>query len=610
MFGCTAIAGIRRLRIAKVAARDKYEKKFLPFYGNTKKHASIGKLKAIITMRKFMMTTATLLLLNWASYGAKPIQTKVDKATVYLQGAHLYYQEQVVLQSGSNEIIFENIAPGIIENSLQASSKGGTVMEVQYRSYYKEIKRVERNYGKEIERIKDSIDMLDFDLKDLDNKTYVLETEKKMLLNFKIIKGESTKDSLPLLASAMDFTHQRLNAIYDQSLAIDKRRSKLNKLMQQLNNRLAQLQLLENGAIEDGGHAVPVHQVVVNVYAETAGNAQINFNYFVPSASWTPVYELHANANDQKMQVKYYAMISQQSGINWDQTYLTVSSSNPMELNVKPVLTPWYISLQQFVQMRKQQHLSNAAKPMMAPAKVQSKYKSIQEDLPANSDDAQMQYAESKAMEEYIQMSENLLRVEYDIKLKYQINHAAKPSKVLIKQDQIGMNLEFAAVPKLSSDAYLMANVSGWESLNLLPGNARVYFDNGYIGETFINPQSETDTLAFSLGRDKSLVIQRRKIKEKSRSKILETEKVESRTIEILIRNTKSSAVYINLEDQIPVAQGSNDIKVTLLDGSDAQLEEVEGKLSWRVKVNSKESKKFTFTYEIRYPKDKVLYGL
>jgi uncharacterized protein (TIGR02231 family) len=557
-----------------------------------------------------MMTTATLLLLNWASYGAKPIQTKVDKATVYLQGAHLYYQEQVVLQSGSNEIIFENIAPGIIENSLQASSKGGTVMEVQYRSYYKEIKRVERNYGKEIERIKDSIDMLDFDLKDLDNKTYVLETEKKMLLNFRLIKGESTKDSLPLLASAMDFTHQRLNAIYDQSLAIDKRRSKLSKLMQQLNNRLAQLQLLENGAIEDGGHAVPVHQVVVSVYAETAGNAQINFNYFVPSASWTPVYELHANANDQKMQIKYYAMISQQSGINWDQTYLTVSSSNPMELNIKPVLTPWYISLQQFVQMRKQQHLSNAAKPMMAPAKVQSKYKSIQEDLPANSDDAQMQYAESKAMEEYIQMSENLLRVEYDIKLKYQINHAAKPSKVLIKQDQIGMNLEFAAVPKLSSDAYLMANVSGWESLNLLPGNARVYFDNGYIGETFINPQSETDTLAFNLGRDKSLVIQRRKIKEKSRSKILETEKVESRTIEILVRNTKSSAVYINLEDQIPVAQGSNDIKVTLLDGSDAQLEEVEGKLSWRVKVNSKESKKFTFTYEIRYPKDKVLYGL
>ncbi len=550
----------------------------------------------------------TLILIANVLMAAKPISSKVNKATVYLQGAHLYHQETVYLQTGNNEFVFENISSGIIENSLQANSKGGTVMEVQYRSYYKEVKPVQRTYAKEITRIQDSLEMFEFDLQEIHNKNYVLETEKKMLLNFKLIKGESTKDSLPLLAGAMDFTHDRLNLIYDQSLSLERKKSKINKMINQLNERLKQLQLLESGVYQEGYAAAPIHQVVVNLYAETPGTAVINFNYFIPNASWQPVYELHANPIDNKMTVKYFAMVSQQSEVNWDQTLLTLSSSNPMEQNMKPVLTPWHISLQQFVQMRKEQKLSNAQLQTLAPARVTVKSKNMQEDLSVN--DSEAPYAESKAMQEYINISENLLRTEYDIKLKYQILSSTKPHKVMIKQESIAMGLEFAAVPKLSSDAFLMANVSGWESLNLLPGNARVYFDNGYIGETFINPQSESDTLAFNLGRDKSLVIQRRKIKEKSRSKILETEKVESRTIELVVRNTKSSAVYINLEDQIPVVRGTNDIKVTLLDGSGAQLEEVEGKLTWRVKVNSKETKKLSFTYEIRYPKDKVVYGL
>ena len=280
-----------------------------------------------------------------------------------------------------------------------------------------------------------------------------------------------------------------------------------------------------------------------------------------------------------------------------------------MEQNMKPLLNPWIISLQQFVQRRKQQQLISAQLKTLSPARVTSKSKNTQEDLSVE-DDSETKYAEGKAIQEYINISENMLRTESDIKLKYQILSSTKPHKVMIKQESIAMELAYAAVPKLSSDAFLMANVSGWESLNLLPGNARVYFDNGYIGETFINPQSETDTLAFNLGRDKSLVIQRRKIKEKSRSKILETEKVESRTIELVVRNTKSSAVFINLEDQIPIVGGGSNIKVTLLEGSGAQLEEVEGKLSWRIKVNSKETKKINFTYEIRYPKDEVVYGL
>jgi uncharacterized protein (TIGR02231 family) len=217
---------------------------------------------------------------------------------------------------------------------------------------------------------------------------------------------------------------------------------------------------------------------------------------------------------------------------------------------------------------------------------------------------------EAKEMSEYVNISENLIRTSYEIKLKYNIETGGKSHRVMVKQDDIAMSLQFAAVPKLSADAYLLAKVSGWEDLNLLPGAARVFFDNGYIGESFINPQSESDTLDFNLGNDKSLVVQRRKIKEKSKTKILENDKVEIRTYEILVRNTKNQSVWMNLEDQIPVVTGTQEIKVNLLESDGAVLDEVTGLLTWKLKIASKETKKVRFTYEVRYPKDKLISGL
>lgn len=92
--------------------------------------------------------------------------------------------------------------------------------------------------------------------------------------------------------------------------------------------------------------------------------------------------------------------------------------------------------------------------------------------------------------------------------------------------------------------------------------------------------------------------------------KFIDNEKVEIRTIELMVRNTKNIAVEMELEDQIPIVQGTNEIKVTLIDGDNAELDEPTGKLKWRLRLGSKDSKKITFTYEIRYPKNKPVAGL
>ena len=559
-----------------------------------------------------MIRVSSLLfacLAAFASFAqaAKPIKAKLSKATVYLQGAHLYYTEQVLLKVGYNELLFENISPQINPNSLQANSKGGLVMDVKYQLKYRETPKSTTKYDKEINQVLDSLEEIGFLLKETENKIRVLNTEKQLLLNNKLIKGQSEKDSLALLKDGLAYLREKLNNIYDLELKWERTQTRFRKTKNQLDERYNTLIQLQSGegelAQED---AQPVPQVKVTVYSETAGTATISMNYFVQQASWFPLYDLQASSSQKNLQLKYMANVTQNTGINWTGVPLTLSTSNPQEGNTKPELNPWYVS---FVQQRKVptvQYMQNS----MLEVEAVTTTKAMRLERKAKAPVAQPNIAEDMSMSSYLTVTENLIRTEYEIKLNYNIESDGQPHKVLINQKDVPMQLQFAAVPKICTDAFLMANISNWEDMNIIPGNARVFFDDAFVGDVYLNAMTTSDTLSVNMGRDKSIIINRKKVQDKSKTKLFDNEKVETRTIEITVRNTKGIPVEMNVEDQIPVAYQSNDIKVNLLQSDQAEFDEVTGKLIWKVKLSSKESKKLTFTYEVRYPKDKIVYGL
>lgn len=558
----------------------------------------------MIRKNVILVSLFTLLVSLLHAQTVKPIKAKLDRATVYLQGAHLYYSESVLLKTGYNELVFENISPQINVASLQAYSKGGVVMDVKYDLKYREKPVVTRTYDAEIARVLDSIEEVAFILTDLTNREQVIATEKRMLLNNPIIKGSSNKDSIPILKDGMAFLREKLNNIYDVELKLTRQKSKHQKIKNRLDARYNELiQLQENNGEIDIESTQPISQVKVTLYSENAGTATVNFNYFVAQANWYPLYDIQASSTQNKLQLKYMANVSQGTGIDWKGVALTLSTSNPQENNTKPELTPWYVSFIAHVRKAPVKYLQRNSmldvETVTAAPRMTSKSKA-EESHSANELD----------MNNYVAVTENLIRTEYEIKLNYNIQSDNQPHKVIINQRDVPMQLQFAAVPKICTDAYLMANITGWEDLNIIPGNSRLFFDDAFVGEMYLNPQGTTDTVSINLGRDKGIAITRKKIKEKTKTKLLDNEKVETRSMEIVVRNTKSIGTEIVVEDQIPVVSGTDEIKINLLNGDGAELDPLTGKLIWRIKLGSKDTKRLVFTYEIRYPKDKVVYGL
>lgn len=173
-------------------------------------------------------------------------------------------------------------------------------------------------------------------------------------------------------------------------------------------------------------------------------------------------------------------------------------------------------------------------------------------------------------------------------------------------QKEIYTSYEYRAVPKLDTDAFIMARITGWDDLNLMSAKANIYFENMYVGETFINADETKDTLDIALGRDNSIQISRKRLKNFEKDKFLNDQKVLTYAYEIHVRNGKNSNIRLVVEDQIPISNNQQ-IKVELTDNGKAEVNEYTGMLSWDLKLKAKENKTIKYSFVIKHDKDKQL---
>src|SRR5436190_20050737 len=102
-----------------------------------------------------------------------------------------------------------------------------------------------------------------------------------------------------------------------------------------------------------------------------------------------------------------------------------------------------------------------------------------------------------------------MTNVEFDIKLPYSIPSDGQRHLLAIQSKELPAMYRHFLVPRLDREAFLVASVTGWESLNLLPGSANIFFEGTYVGQTVLNPAVLNDTLNLSMGRDHGVTISR-----------------------------------------------------------------------------------------------------
>jgi uncharacterized protein (TIGR02231 family) len=548
----------------------------------------------------------------------KIVKSSVQKATIFQQGALLSSSEAVLVNSGTTNIVFENVSPQLQPNSLQASGKNDLIiMDVQYRLKYAEVTKTDVKaddpkvvaWRNQLQIAQDSLEDLAFWRKDIQNRNQTLNAERTVLNNNRMMRGDFQKDSLPLFTQSVDFLRKRQMDIDDELLKLEKESYQEGRLRNKLSLRIQHLSTLISGlgVPVNTNPTKPVSQVIVTVMAERSMIADVTIVYFVNAAGWTASYDLKASKESQNIDLKHRATVYQNTGLDWKDVLLTLSTGDPSQKNVKPTLTPDYLTYQVAVYAeaaKKKQYknipMNKPSAPGRTPAPVQ----------PAADVDDEASFSQKErdkdGVTDFTTVNQNMMRIEYEIRLKYTIESDNKPHNVVIQSKTMPAQYSYSVVPKLDVDAFLIARVTEWEDMNLIPGAARVYFDNSYIGESYINPRNTNDTLQLNLGRDKSIVVTRNKLKDKCKDKSFSDKHLLTRVYEINIRNTKNIPIRMVVEDQMPVTKEQN-IKIEYTENSDAKFNPETGKLLWDFNLKPRDSKKLIFSFEISSPKDKPL---
>ncbi len=189
-------------------------------------------------------------------------------------------------------------------------------------------------------------------------------------------------------------------------------------------------------------------------------------------------------------------------------------------------------------------------------------------------------------------------RIEYRFDKKYTISGDNRQKHIDLKTTKINADFTYYALPVFAEEAFLVAEIPGWEKIKLLKGDGSIFFENTWVGATDLSPQTTKDTFKLSIARDPGVVVKKELENHDIKRNLLGKTKRETYEWTISIKNTKPNTIKINIEDQIPVSK-YEDKTVELIESTGASHKKEKGFLLWELDLKSGQSKDITIKYSI-----------
>ncbi len=543
-------------------------------------------------MKAYLMIV--LLSVNYLFAESIEVETKPDSARVYLQGAELSHHADLKLEKGKNTFKITGVSPSLLESSIRIN----TDKEIDIMSVSLKNETREHVVSREEKATQDSIKLIIQKILELNSEKSALKEELEMLNSNKSIGG-SGGVSVQLIKDMADFFRQRIMEINSKQLKIDSQIEDLQEKKNILTEKLNELSVDSDGL---------KYFIEIVIFSEIKTRCDINFTYFTGEASWYPEYNVKAKSRDNKLEIYYKAKVRQNSGIDWNDIDITLSTGNPMISLNKPSLSTKFafieekpkqlpvnginniVGLTSGVQGTGQGFSIRGARTSEPEIIVEGK--AIQSTKNIGSITVEKSEAISK-----FQVSSGNLNIEFKPDVKYSIPNDNLFYSVNIQKKLVDAEFEYYCAPLKNKTAYLIAKVKGWEELNILPGNANIYYDNSYNGRTYINPATTDSILQITVAAEKDIIVERKQIKEYREGKFLSSKNEKTYGYEINLKNTKSREISIVIEDQLPVSN-DEDIEIVLKEKSGAEFNEKTGILKWTEKLapGGKSDKQIIYT--------------
>jgi uncharacterized protein (TIGR02231 family) len=517
-----------------------------------------------------------ILILSVSFLKSQEIRKEIDvkQATVFLQGAKVFGSTNVNLQKGRNTVKIINLPNDLDENTYRINlEKNTTLLSITPQSNYlknDEMSDGEKKLDDEKKKFQRQVNLLNIQIKNLSGEQNIINDNLKVSTNDKSTPQEQ-------LIKLTEFYRKRMLEIDNQVFLLNEQKTVLDESIAKINKQYSEEQTHKNQNKKE---------LILEILAENEMNLNLGVSYIVANAGWVPSYDLKALSTKKPLEIVYKGKIYQKTGQDWNNVKLFVSTYRPSYNQDRPILLPLYVA-------EYTAHNNDDAKVgyiQKAKADMSNSYQMREE-------------AAAPSQIPVATVSDNQMNVLYELKFSQTIVSQEKEQYVILDKKEVDATYKYHTVPKLNSQVFLMAFVKNWQNLNLISGEANIYFEDNYIGKTNITSTYVKEEFPISLGVDERIVVKRIKLEDKTSQKTLNSNKWETESYEITVRNNTKENIELEILDQLPISENSK-ITVKSLEIGNGIYDDKTGSILWNRKINSGAADKINFSYEVKYPKE------
>lgn len=268
------------------------------------------------------------------SQAQQSVNSKIDKVTLFLNGAFVERSAKTSLVNGKTELVFKGVSPQIDKQSLQVKGEGKfTVLSVSHQLG----NLLDKSKQEEITKIEVQKVFVEDKIKIEKNNLLVYKREEEMLLKNQVIGGTYSGMKANDLKESVEFQRLRMQEVLNKQLEFERSLRKLDEEIRKVNQQLTEINTSKD---------ITMSEVIVTVSAkENVANAIFQISYFVQNAGWTPTYDFRVEKLTEPINITYKANVYQYSGEDWKDVKLSLSTANPRKNGVAPVLKNWFLGV-------------------------------------------------------------------------------------------------------------------------------------------------------------------------------------------------------------------------------------------------------------------------
>lgn len=532
------------------------------------------------------------------------VDSSITAVTVYSDRARVTREASLKIPGGETILQVNGLPFQIDDSSVQVSGEGAaTILGIEVRRHFGE-----KENNPEVEQLQKQLEALTNRIQKFsDEERLIAERETFLNKMRESLTRQTGKDmqtsqfQLSQVKGLYDFYSASIQECSERKFEISLQKRELDPQIQKLRQELNRLKA-KSGKREK--------RVLISLKSKRSTTARLAISYVIHGASWQPIYNARTFVEDEKVELTYQAMVRQQTGEDWNDVKLSLSTARPQVGGRMPDIDPWFLrkgGVYRGGMLSKA--MGGAARDQMANSMVLEDAVELEESslMQASSPEPKRKLSVASAHIE----SKGTAMV-FEVKAPATIPSDGEPQKTTLLVKDFKGDFSYTTTPKLGENAYLTAELKNDSGAAILGGRVNLFLEDDFVGTSYVNFIAPSADFKFYLGVDDDIKVKRKEVVNKKEvSGMIRKSTLNVLKYQISVENFKKSGQKITVVDQLPVSRDSSiEVAREKFDPKPTERDDESGKLTWTFDLKPREKKEIEFGFEVSWPQGENISGL